>query len=78
MEILRAFIAPYFKFIVGAAFSVQQTLEGSRLWTAGFAVRDEAGRVVGGYWSPTQAVALPLLGLSIYSFVLLLVTNISR
>ena len=70
IDYLKLFLQPYLQFLLGAAYNVQQTLEGLHIWTAGFAVRDKADRIVGGYWSATEAVAVPFGMLLLYAIAL--------
>lgn len=59
---LRTFFYPYFSLIYGAAWNIQQSLEGLGLTSSNFIEHDRAGNVMSSYWSPAQAV-LPILGL---------------
>ncbi|MBO2583506.1 hypothetical protein [Shewanella algae] len=64
------FFFPYIAFLYGAAYSIQQILEGIGLASSNFLERNEKGLIVGSYWSPTEAV-IPILGLLLlYSIVL--------
>ena len=67
---IAEFLQPYLSAILGAAYSLQQALEGLALHGSSFLVTDADGRIVGGYWSVRDAVALPLLFLITYVCVL--------
>lgn len=69
---IHEFFKPYASILIGAAYNIQQTLEGLGIWTSGFVERDDSGRIVNGYWSATEAVALPLGLLLVYSTVMVL------
>jgi len=67
---LSSFFFPYIAFLYGAAYSIQQILEGIGLASSNFWERNEKGVIVGSYWSPAEA-ATPILGLLLlYSIVL--------
>jgi hypothetical protein len=69
-NLLIKFFYPYIQFLMGAAYSIQQTLEGLGIATSNFLVRDSSGKIINSYWSVSEAV-LPTLGiLLIYSFLL--------
>jgi hypothetical protein len=69
-NLLSKFFYPYIQFLMGAAYSIQQTLEGLGIATSNFLVRDSSGKIINSYWSVFEAV-LPTLGiLLIYSFLL--------
>lgn len=64
------FFFPYIAFLYGAAYSIQQILEGIGLASSNFLERNEKGLIVGSYWSPAEAVT-PILGLLLlYSIIL--------
>ena len=67
---LKLFLQPYLQFLLGAAYSIQQTLEGLGLRTSWFLTSDESGRVVGSYLSAQGAVSIPFFGLLAYSVLL--------
>jgi hypothetical protein len=67
---VSSFFFPYIAFLNGAAYSIQQVLEGIGLASSNFLERNEEGLIVGSYWSPAEAV-MPILGLLLlYSIVL--------
>jgi len=69
---LSNFFFPYIAFLYGAAYSIQQILEGVGLASSNFLERNEKGLIVGSYWSPAEAVT-PILGLLLlYSIILFL------
>lgn len=70
MEVLELFFQPYLHFLLGAAYNIQQTLEGLGLRTSWFLARDDSGRVVGSYLSAYEAVTIPFAGLFAYSVLL--------
>lgn len=68
---MSSFFFPYIAFLYGAAYSIQQVLEGVGLASSNFLERNEKGLIIGSYWSPAEAVT-PILGLLlIYSIILL-------
>jgi hypothetical protein len=67
---IAEFLQPYLSAILGAAYSLQQALEGLSLHGSGFLITDADGRISGGYWSARDAAALPLLCLIAYVCVL--------
>lgn len=71
MNLIASFVQPYLAFILGAAYNLQQTLEGLRVHGSNYLVRNAAGQIVDSYWNASQAVALPLLGVLAFSCVLL-------
>lgn len=64
------FFLPYLEFLNGAAYNVQQTLEGFGLASSNFIERDATGKIIGSYWSASEAVVVSFGALIIYSFVL--------
>lgn len=65
------FLFPYIAFLYGAAYSVQQILEGIGLASSNFLELNDDGIIVGSYWSPAEAVT-PIFGLLlIYSIFLI-------
>lgn len=74
MSGFEAFFKPYLAFLVGAAFNLQQTLEGLGLRSSAFPVFDETQtKIVGSYWSATEATVAPLLALFGIACVVLLI-----
>lgn len=71
LAIFIKFTYPYFAFLMGAAYNVQQTLEGAGLSSSNFLVRDTSGQIINSYWSPAEAVYLPFGVLLFYSLLLL-------
>jgi hypothetical protein len=63
------FFHPYIAPLIGAAYNIQQTLEGLGLSGSSFIVKDESGNIVNGYWSPSQAIYAPFGGLIILLIV---------
>lgn len=57
------FFHPYIVPLIGAAYNIQQTLEGLGLSSSSFIVKDESGNIVNSYWSPSQAIYAPFGGL---------------
>lgn len=74
---MNSFFLPYMKFLIGAAYNIQQTLEGLHIWSSSFLVRDTAGHVVDSYWSPIEAMFLPFLGLMILLLGLLVTSSLA-
>lgn len=74
---IHEFVKPYATILIGAAYNIQQTLEGLGIWTSSFVVRDDSGRIVNAYWSATEAVALPLGLLFGYSILLMLLALVA-
>lgn len=67
---MSSFLLPYISFLYGAAYSIQQILEGIGLASSNFLERNEKGFIVGSYWSPAEAVT-PILGLFLlYSIII--------
>ncbi|WP_193090901.1 hypothetical protein [Halomonas colorata] len=65
------FLIPYIAFLYGAAYSVQQVLEGVGLASSNFLELNNDEVIVGSYWSPAEAVT-PILGLLlVYSIILI-------
>jgi len=64
------FFLPYLGFLNGAAYNVQQTLEGFGLTSSNFIERDTTGKIIGSYWSASEAIVVSFGALIIYSFVL--------
>lgn len=74
---IKIFFLPYVKFLLGAAYNIQQTLEGLHIWSSNFLVTDTAGHVVGSYWSPIQAMYLPFFVLVILLLGLLITSTLA-
>lgn len=55
---------------MGAAYNIQQTVEGTGIGSSNFLVRDTAGRITNSYWSPAEAMYLPLGVLLLYCLLL--------
>ncbi|WP_155724773.1 hypothetical protein [Stutzerimonas stutzeri] len=55
------FLNPYVMFLYGASHNLHQILEGLGIVSSSFVERNNAGDIVGGYWSPTEAM-IPTLG----------------
>ena len=55
------FLFPYASMLTGAAWNIQQSLDGLGIVSTSFVTRDTGGMLTGGYWSPGEAV-LPILG----------------
>jgi len=54
------FFYPYATFLHGAAYNLHQILEGLDVVSSSFTERDIAGKIIGGYWSPDQAMVITL------------------
>lgn len=72
LEIFIKFTSPYFAFLMGAAYNIQQTVEGAGLSSSNFLVRNTSGQIIDSYWSPAEAAYLPLGVILLYSLLLLL------
>lgn len=70
-----SFLSPYIAFLYGAAYSVQQILEGIGLASSNFLERNDDGIIAGSYWSATEA-ATPVLGLLLFYSIILIFTLI--
>jgi hypothetical protein len=70
MDLISKFLQPYFQVIIGAAYNLQQSLEGLGLSGISYAVLDENGRITNSYWSLDQAIGPLLLGLSLFAIFL--------
>ncbi|MBW4653857.1 MAG: hypothetical protein KME20_12580 [Kaiparowitsia implicata GSE-PSE-MK54-09C] len=55
---IASFLHPYLKFLHGAAYNLHQILEGLGVTSSSFTERDIAGKVIGGYWSPDEAIVI--------------------
>lgn len=56
IAIIAQFLKPYVGFALGAAYSLQQTLEGMGVRSSSFTQQDAVGHIVNGYWSPGEAM----------------------
>lgn len=66
----QTFLYPYASTLYGAAWNIQQNMEGLGVASSNFVQRDPQGHIVNSYWSPAQAT-IPLLGmLALYSLAL--------
>jgi len=70
--VINAFIAPYVQMFYGAAYNVQQSLEGYGLSSSNFIELDDSGGIVGSYWSPAQASLVPAFLITAYFVFVLL------
>lgn len=68
------FFHPYMTPLIGAAYNIQQTLEGLGLSSSNFIVEDEYGNIVDSYWSPAEAVNVPLGALFLLFIMSVLLT----
>lgn len=59
---LRTFLYPYVSTLHGAAWNIQQNMEGLGIASSNFVQRDPHGHIASSYWSPAQAT-IPLLGI---------------
>jgi hypothetical protein len=59
---LLTFLYPYVSILHGAAWNIQQNMEGLGIASSNVVQRDPHGHVVSSYWSPAQAT-IPLLGM---------------
>jgi hypothetical protein len=57
---IASFLHPYTAFLQGAAYNLHQNLEGLDVVSSSFIERDPGGQVIGGYWSPDQAMVITL------------------
>lgn len=67
---LKVFFLPYLRFLAGAAYNVQQTLDGLHLHSSNFLEYGPDGHIVGSYWSASEAMILPLGGLIILAAII--------
>ena len=68
---IASFFHPYTTFLHGAAYNLHQVLEGLDVVSSSFAERDAAGKIIGGYWSPDQAMVITLGYLVILSLLVI-------
>ncbi|MGE5545328.1 MAG: hypothetical protein ACM33T_00395 [Solirubrobacterales bacterium] len=57
---MSQFFSPYIRFLIGAAYNVQQTLDGLHLHSSNFVEYGANGQIVDSYWSAQKAIVLPL------------------
>ena len=67
---MSTFLIPYALFLYGAAYNLQQILDGLGLNSSNFITINEAGFRNGSYWSPSEAALVPLSALILISLVL--------
>lgn len=67
---------PYASFLYGAAYNLQQILDGLGIHSSNFITRNEAGVINGSYWSPSEATLVPLGALVLMSLILCLLLPI--
>lgn len=77
MSILVYFFDPYMRFLLGAAYNIQQTLEGFRISSSSFIVRDSTGSIVQSYLSPLEAAMFPFGILLLYSLILVVLVTVT-
>ncbi|ROM71902.1 hypothetical protein BK653_08450 [Pseudomonas brassicacearum] len=65
------FFYPYVKFLHGAAYNLHQILEGLGVVSSTFTGRNDAGQIIGTYWSPDEAMVLTLGYLMLLSLLLI-------
>lgn len=58
-ELFIKWFEPYYRFLRGGAYSLEQSFDGLHWMSTNFLVRDDAGEIVGSYWSPDEALAIP-------------------
>jgi hypothetical protein len=61
-DVLFTFLSPYASTLLGAAYNIQQALDGLGMHSINFVDRDPQGRIVASYWSAQEAV-MPIFGL---------------
>lgn len=66
-----SFFHPYSNFLHGAAYNLHQILEGLGVASSSFIERDSAGKIIGSYWSPDQAVVITLGYLVLLALVMI-------
>lgn len=59
---LRTFLYPYVSTLYGAAWNIQQNIEGLGIASSNVVERDPQGNIINSYWSPAEAT-LPILGM---------------
>lgn len=55
---------------MGAAYNIQQTIESAGIGSSHFLIKDGAGHVTNSYWSPAEAMVVPLGALLLYCLLL--------
>jgi len=65
------FFYPYVKFLHGAAYNLHQILEGLGVVSSIFTGRNDAGQIIGTYWSPDEAMVNTLGYLIVLSLLLI-------
>jgi hypothetical protein len=68
---IASFFQPYTKFLHGAAYNLHQILEGLGIVSSSFTERDDVGKIIGGYWSPDEAMVITLGFLVMLSLLLI-------
>jgi hypothetical protein len=71
---LRTFLYPYVSTLHGAAWNIQQNMEGLGIASSNVVQRDPQGHIVSSYWSPAQAT-IPLLALCSLALAVLFVVS---
>lgn len=74
---INEFIKPYIQMFYGAAYNIQQSLEGYGLSSSNFLEFDGSGKIVESYWSPAQAALVPAFFITVYFVFVLLPLAIS-
>lgn len=69
---INEFIKPYIQMFYGAAYNIQQSLEGYGLSSSNFLEIDVSGKIVESYWSPAQAALVPAFFITAYFVFVLL------
>ncbi|WP_148212681.1 hypothetical protein [Hahella chejuensis] len=69
---INEFIKPYIQMFYGAAYNIQQSLEGYGLSSSNFLEFDGSGKIVESYWSPAQAALVPAFFITAYFVFVLL------
>ena len=68
---IGTFFYPYLKFLHGAAYNLHQILEGLGVVSSTFNGRNDAGQIIGTYWSPDEAMVNTLGCLMMLSLLLI-------
>lgn len=68
---IASFFHPYSAFLHGAAYNLHQILEGLGVVSSSFTERDATGKIIGGYWSPDEAMVITLGYLVMLSLLLI-------
>ena len=69
-EVFLKWFEPYYRFLRGGAYSLEQSFDGLHWMSTNFLVRDASGKIINSYWSPDEALAIPF-ALLLVSVVLL-------